>query len=308
MINRRICILTCLTVTALAAAGCSSGSQSASDTSSGGGQGGTGAGTSASAPLAHLLPDDIKNSGTIVAGSELTVPPMTFYEADGTTIKGINYDLANAMGKKLGVKFTFQQFAFAGLQPALKSGKINIIFDVINDTKQREQVLDFIDYVKAGNTLLLQDGNPDGIHSLADLCGHSVATPRGAYQAEIIKQQSTKCTDSGKKPVTLKLYPSAPEARLQVQNGKMSAFIGNTPVLVYLAKTAGDGKTFDAVPVGGDDLYFGIAFEKSNTQLRTAVDKALRAVMEDGTYDKILKKYGVGVIAMKAPKINGAHA
>jgi len=300
MINHRICSVAGLVVAAVALAGCGGGSGSGSTGSS------TATGAAGAGPLAHLLPSKIAKSGKIVVGSELAVPPMAFYESDGTTIKGVDYDLANAMGKKLGVKFEFKQFAFAGLQPALKSGKINIIFDVINDTKQREQQLDFVDYVTAGNTLLVKSGNPAGIHSAADLCGHSVATPQGAVQGQVIKAQSKKCTAAGKKSVTLKYYPSAPSARLQVQNGKIDAFIGNTPVLVYLAKTAGSGKVFDAVPLPAKGQYFGIALSKKDTGLRKALDKALAAVMKDGEYTKILKKYGVGVIAMSSPKINAA--
>ncbi len=305
MIRCRICSMAGIAVAAITLAGCG-GSGSGSATGGAQTAGSSKSASGHSAPLAHLLPAKIAKSGTIVAGSELSVPPMAFYESDGTTIKGVNYDLANAMGKQLGVKFDFKQFAFAGLQPALKSGKINIIFDVINDTKQREQQMDFIDYVTAGNTLLVKSGNPAGIHSAADLCGHSVATPQGAVQANVVKSQSKKCTAAGKKPVALKYYPSAPSARLQVQNGKVDAFIGNTPVLVYLAKTAGNGKEFDAVPLPVKGQYFGIALKKSDTGLRNALEKALSAVIKDGEYAKILKKYGVGVIAMKTPKINAA--
>lgn len=302
MIRRHATVLVCVAALSLTAAACSSGEASSAPSSGASGPSAGGSG----APLAKLLPDKIRSAGQIVAGSELTVPPMTFYKEDGKTIEGVNYDLANAMGKQLGVKFVFKQLAFPGLQPALKSGKIDIVLDVINDTKARQQVMDFVDYVKAGNTLLVKGGNPAHIKGFGDMCGHSIATVRGAVQAELVKAQSKKCQSAGNKPITLKLYPSAPEARLQVQTGKSTAFIGNTPVLVYLAKTAGGGKTFDAVPIGGDNLYFGIAVDKSDTQLRDALEKALSAVMKDGTYDKILDKYGVSVIAMKSPKINGA--
>lgn len=308
MIRRHATAAACLAALSLAAAACSSGSSSGTESSAAASVGATSTKTSggSGAPLADLLPAEIRSAGTIVVGSELTVPPMTFYQQDGKTIEGVNYDLAEAMGKQLGVTFEFRQLAFPGLQPALRSGKIDVVLDVINDTKERQQVMDFVDYVKAGNTLLVKGGNPAGIKAFGDMCGHSIATVRGAVQADLVKAESKKCQSEGKKPITLNLYPSAPEARLQVQTGKSTAFIGNTPVLVYLAKTAGDGKTFEAVPLKDTGSYYGIAVDQSDKQLRDALEKALGAVMKDGTYTKILDKYGVGVIAMKAPKVNAA--
>lgn len=275
--------------------GCSGGTPTSSQSTS-----------TAEGSASTRLPDDIRSAGKIVFGGELTVPPMLFFKEDGTTKSGINYDLAQAMGKKLGVKTEFKQYAFPGLQPAVTSGKIDAIFDVINDTQEREKQFDFIDYVTSGNTLLLQNGNPDQTKSLSDLCGHSMSTVRGSVQIGLVQKASSKCTSQGRQPITIKQFPSASDARLQVQNGKNTAFIGNTPVLVYLAKTANNGNTFDAVPIKGETSYYGIAVKKTNIKLRKALVWALTKVMDDGTYTKILDKYGLSVIAMDKPKINAA--
>ncbi|MGH3631705.1 MAG: ABC transporter substrate-binding protein, partial [Sciscionella sp.] len=259
------------------------------------------------APLHAVLPAKIRSAGHIVLGSELTVPPMTFRKPGNAAITGVNYDLAQAMGKQLGVTMKFKQLAFPGLQPALKSGQIDAIFDVINDTKQRERQLTFVDYVKSGNTLLLKDGNPDKVHSMADLCGHTVATVRGSVQIALVTKQSSQCTSAGRTKVRVQQYPSAESARLQVQNGKATAFIGNTPVLVYLAKTAKNGKAFDAVPIkAAQTSYYGIALARSDTQLRSALTQALAAVMKQGTYSTILRRYGVQVVAMDKPLVDAA--
>jgi polar amino acid transport system substrate-binding protein len=295
--------LTGVTAALLLTSACGGGSQAPGRTGSAGSSA-----SQASAPLAKLLPSRIRSSGRIVAGAELTVAPMIFYKSDATTVSGVNDELAQAMGQLLGVTITFKQYAFAGLEPALTSGKIDMIFDVINDTKQREQRFNFIDYVKSGNTLLISSGNPAGIKSLGDMCGHSMSAVRGSVQIELVQAQSDACVGAGRQPIAVKQYPSAPEARLQVQNGKDTAFIGNTPVLVYLAKTAGGGKVFDAVPVQGAESYYGIATAKSDTQLRDALLAALQKVVSDGTYAKILDKYGLSVIAMSTPQVNVAQS
>ena len=298
--NRRLVeVLAACSASLLLLSGCGSSTPSSQDRPSGS------AGT-ADASLAAMLPDDIRSAGQITVGAELTVPPMIFFEQDGTTMAGVNYELAQAMGKELGVKIVFKQYDFSGLQPALNSGKIKAIFDVINDTKAREQQFDFVDYVTAGNTLLLQSGNPANITSLTDMCGQSMSTVRGSVQIALVQAASTACTGGKKAAITINQYPSASDARLAIQTGKNTAFIGNTPVLVYLARTAGEGKTFSAVPISGETSYYGIAVSKADSQLRDALHAAVKKIISDGTYAKVLDKYGLSVIAVSEPKVNGA--
>ncbi|MER7366141.1 transporter substrate-binding domain-containing protein [Nonomuraea wenchangensis] len=48
----------------------------------------------------------------------------------------------------------------------------------------------------------------------------------------------------------------------------------------------------------------GIGVPKADTELRTALQKALQALMDDGTYLKILSKYGVENIALTKAEID----
>ncbi|MCL4313900.1 MAG: ABC transporter substrate-binding protein [Actinobacteria bacterium] len=293
-------LLRALLGTALGAvlfAGCSSGASSSAKSS---------ASSKEVAPLYSSLPSSVRTTGHIVAGSELSVPPMIFYESNGTTISGVNYDLGQAMSHYLGVPILWRQLSFPDLEPALSSGQIQMIFDVINDTPQREKVFNFIDYVHAGNALLVPHGNPLHVTSLASLCGHSVATVRGAVQIQLVDAASSTCVSEGKGAITLRLYPSAPTARLQVQTGTVNAFIGNTPVLLYLARVSGGGKVFSAIPLAGHASYYGIAVSKSDQKLENALKKALEDVISSGAYMKILDKYGLSSIAISKPIINAA--
>lgn len=291
---------------ALGMAACGSSSTQASSTSGGAASPTSTSGSEASPSSTVSLPASIRTAGAITVGSELTVPPMIFFEANGTTMSGIDYDLAQAMSGYLGVPIKFKQYAFPGLQPALEAGKIDAIFDAINDTKQREQQFNFIDYVSAGNALLLQANNPDGIQSLADMCGHDMATVSGSVQIALVQTASNACTAKGDKPITISQYQSAATARLQVQTGKVTAFIGNGPVLLYLAKTAGNGKTFDAIPIPGPPSYYGIAVAKSNTALLNALLAAVNHTITDGAYQKVLAKYGLSAIGLPKAVVNGA--
>ncbi|WP_026818978.1 ABC transporter substrate-binding protein [Arthrobacter castelli] len=260
--------------------------------------------TAGAAPLADMLPTDVRDEGTIVAGGLMDVPPVGFYDSAGEPT-GVNPDLAELFEEQLGIEIKFRKLSFSGLRPALQSGKIDIIWDSMNDTVERQKVLDFIDYLGAGYTMLVPAGNPNNLQTLADLCGMSMATIRGAAQIDAVNAQSEKCTEAGKKPINLKLYGAASDARLQVKTGRVEAFIGNAPALLYLASNEGSGSTFDAVTLKNQGKsYYGIGFNKSDTQLRKAFTAALSAVIKDGSYDKVLEGYGLNELGVEKAMTN----
>jgi polar amino acid transport system substrate-binding protein len=253
------------------------------------------------------LPEDIRSSGQLVIGSELTTPPLTYRAEDGQTILGLNYDLAQAMGEVLDVEVVFEQYSFSGLIPVVRSGKVDPAMDIINDTQERQEVVDFVDYLENGTTMLLKAGNPDGIAVLSDLCGHSAALIRGSVQIPLVEEQSDTCVAEGREPVRIMQFAAPPEARLQVQHGRVSAFFGNTPVMIYLAENADGGTAFEAATT---EQYLpqpvGVIFAKGDEQLRDTVLAALQKLWDDGTYQSLLEKYNLADLALEKPTVNGA--
>jgi len=258
----------------------------------------------ASAALLSVAPAQAADD--IAAGSLTNSPPMIAYAADGTTLQGMIVDLAAAMSKQMGRTIVFKPMAFPALIPALEAKSIDIAFTVMNDTPEREQVLDFVDFFNFGTKLLVKKGNPEKIESLETACGKTVSTVQGSTQVKLAEDMSAACTKAGKQPISVMQYAQPSDARLQVQTGRVGAFLGNSPVMVYLAKTAGDGQVFDVV--AGHEYQpvpIGIAVPKSNTVLRDQLKKALDAVIADGTYLKILQKHGLEGGNIGSAAING---
>jgi polar amino acid transport system substrate-binding protein len=242
----------------------------------------------------------------ISAGSLTNSPPMISYASDGTTLQGLIVDLAAAMSKQMGRTIAFKPMAFPALIPALASKKIDVAFSVMDDTEAREQVIDFVDFFKYGTKLLIRKGNPDHVESLETACGKTVSTVQGSTQLKLLAGLSDACVKAGKPEIKALQYAQPSDARLQVQTGHVAAFLGNGPVMVYLAKTAGDGKIFDVVPGHEYQPHLvGIGVPKSNPQLRDALKKSLDALIADGTYRSILKKYDLEASAVETAEING---
>jgi polar amino acid transport system substrate-binding protein len=244
----------------------------------------------------------------IVSGTLTNTPPMMSYASDGTTLQGAIYDLAAALSQKLGREIVFKSMPFPGLLPAMQAKQIDITFTLMNDTPERQKVVDFIDYYNLGTKLLVKKGNPERIDGLESLCGKVASTVQGSAQIALVDEASAKCTAAGKPAVENRQFAQPADARLQVQTGRAAVFLGNSPVMVYQARTAGDGTIFDVVK---DREYqpapVGITVAKDNAALRDALQKALNALIADGSYRKILEKHGIESGAVTTAAINGAR-
>jgi polar amino acid transport system substrate-binding protein len=240
----------------------------------------------------------------VIAGSITNSPPMIAYADDGKTLQGVIVDLAAAMSKHLPAPIEFKPEAFPNLFPAMQSHQIDVAFTMMNDTAQREKLVDFVDFFNLGTKLLVRKGNPEHVTDLHSLCGKTVSTVQGSIQIELVKQADGWCAAHGKPAVTNMQYAQPSDARMQVQIGRVAAFFGNSPVMVYLAKTAGGGKLFDVAGPEYQQVPLGIAVPKDQPKLRDELQKALQATIDDGSYLKVLSKYGVQGGAVKSAAVN----
>lgn len=291
---------------AMTAAGCSSGGGTGSSNEAA--SSAPKSSTSGSASLADMLPAKIRDAGQIVVSNPLSNPPYAFLDTDGTTLHGIAPDLSKALEPLLGVKFKWVNTPFPGLIPGLQSGKFDMIWGSITDTKKREEVIDFVDYEKDGAVLLVKAGNPAGIQDITSLCGKVASALSGSVQINLLSTQSDKCTSSGGKAIDVKVYQSVADAELAVRSGKVDAFFAGLGAALYQVKTAGGGTVYATAGPVYDAQVYGAGINKSDSQLSQAIQAGIKQLIKDGTYKKIFEKYGLGQAAMTSPDevtING---
>jgi polar amino acid transport system substrate-binding protein len=254
--------------------------------------------TQTSGSLASLLPQAVRDKGTLVVGSDIAYPPVESFAADGTTAIGIDPDIAKALGDKLGITLKFSNATFDGLITSLTSKRIDIIMSAMSDNKKRQATIDFVDYFVVGTSIIVKKGNPEGIKSLDDFCGKTIAIQQGTTQDDVAEAQKTKC---GAKTLKILMFPTDPEALIQVKQGRAVADMNDFPVAADTVKKTGDyevvGEQIEAGP-------YGIGVRKEDTQLRDALQKAMQAIIDDGTYAKILEKYQVTAGAVKTATVN----
>lgn len=256
--------------------------------------------TASAAPLAQLLPQAVRDKGTLVVGSDISYAPVEFKDDSGKAV-GIDPDLAAALGKELGITLKFENATFDGLITSLTSKRIDLIMSAMSDNKKRQATIDFVDYFNAGTSILVAKGNPKGIKSLDDFCGQTIALQRGTTQEDVAKAQQAKCQAAGK-PLKVLAFDTDPEALLQVKQGRAVADMNDFPVAAYNAKQSGG-----AYEVVGDQIEagpYGIGVRKEDTQLRDALQKAMQALIDSGEYKKVLDKWDVAQGGLTTATVN----
>jgi polar amino acid transport system substrate-binding protein len=261
------------------------------------------------AQLHASLPDAVKKAGTVRVASDVPYAPFEmFVKEGGSELTGLDYDLGQALGARLGVTLKFTPQKFDGIVPAIQAGKFDAAMSAITDNRERQQVVDFVDYSQSGSGILVAEGNPKKIATLHDLCGRKVAVQAATNQLKLLKAHQKECGD---RQLEIQTYPKDSDAQLALRSGKVDAEVLTKPAAGWTAKTADAGKAFDLVedpeaPGGYNASPNGIAISKKLPQLTDAVQKALQSLIDDGTVQKIYAKYGVASIALKSATKNAA--
>lgn len=267
-------------------------------------------------PLGLQLPAAIRNARVIRVGADISYAPVEFYDAlapdvlDRPTgepdpgVQGIDPDLALELGRKLGVRIAFVNVKFDSLLDSLRSGRIDAIFSGMSATPQRAEQVSFIEYFRAGTSILVPKGNPKGIRTIADLCGRTVTVQAATTQEDLAKAQAGRCLPG--QPMKVRMLDSGSQALLEVKYRHADASLTDFPVAAYNAKVSDAGRDFQVVGGQIEPGPFGIAVRKGDAPLREALRTALRQVIADGTYDRILAKWNVADGSLKTAQVIGA--
>ncbi|MCL4312577.1 MAG: transporter substrate-binding domain-containing protein [Actinobacteria bacterium] len=284
----------CITLALLASA-CSSTTHSVSTTS-----------RVAEASLHGLLPENIAKAGLIINGTPETNPPFIYLNKKGQ-LTGIDYAIEKQLSKELGVHFINKDIpSFSGIIPAILSGRVDMSLSIIVDAPNRERSVNFVDYLITGLTFMGKYGNPDHLYEPEDLCGKVVSNTAGATTILPIEYISDKyCKKAGKPPVITASYSSPAASLLALSSGHAVADSHPALAASYIAAHAGGGREYQLLFPGKiwDAEYYGIALGKNEVKLAQAVVKALRLMLSNGTYLKILKQYNASDAALTYPQI-----
>lgn len=252
--------------------------------------------------LTSKLPQDIQDRGTIRVASNVEYPPFEYYDTDNTTIIGLDKDLADELSKRLGVALEFNNMSFDAIIPALKAKRFDMAMSAMTDNEERRKEVDFVDYFESGGGFMVKAGNPHNIQSLKDLCGLTAAIDKGTTEVEDAEHASADCKAAGKEPIQADIYPGTSKIVLALENGRADVAMIDTSAAAYIAKQ-NEGK-FEVPGKSYAPRRYGLVLPKGSDQLAGVLQEAMQSIIDDGTYTKILQKWGQETGAIDKVTIN----
>lgn len=217
-------------------------------------------------------------------------PPFEFLNDDGV-FKGFNVDILKAIGKEVGVEIYFRAMPWSEAIRAVQEG----IFDAIQGmalSARRQDIFDFTEaYLVVSHSVFVLRDRYD-ILTLNDLKGLKVAVQKDDISYDLIN------THLGSAKTFLHYIFTADqgEALNELIEGKVDAFIGNRLTGTYLAQKMGH---IDKIRLVGQPISpqaYAIAVSRGRKQLVEIFNKGLRAIKENGVYDRICEKW-FGLVA-----------
>jgi polar amino acid transport system substrate-binding protein len=252
--------------------------------------------------LRAQLPEDVRAAGVLTVANDPSYPPASSFAADGRTIVGFEPDLLAAAGQLLGVRVEFRDADFDSMLTDLQAHRFDLVMSAVTHTAEREQQADFVTYFRAGTSIVVRRGNPEGVHDLAGLCGHVVAVEAGTTQVDLVRRSQDSCS----RPIEVHALPTNDDALLELRTGRAAAVLADYPPAVFVTT---DARTQNAYQLVSDVQYepgqYGIAVPRDRTALRDALAAALQRLVESGRYQQVLDRWDVGHGAVDVVTVNG---
>lgn len=255
--------------------------------------------------LHDRLPKEILERNVVRVSTTAYTPPLTFYAADNRQIVGINADIVGSLEYLFGIRFEMTDLGnFSAVVPTLRARRFDMSIGGFYDTVQAEQQVDLVNFIRDGMVIMVKRGNPEGIRSVEDLCGKTVAVTMATPTEEVVLRQAKLCAE----PINVMSMPKITDVLLSLRTGRASAIVGGYITGVYTTtRQIGNGAGLEAIQnakMGEGQL--GIVFAKNNEQLRDAIQAGLQRLIDTGAYQAILEKWGVAPLAIQKATINNA--
>ena len=230
-------------------------------------------------PCAAASLKEVRAKGQLSFAMSGQYPPFNFVDANNQ-LTGFDVAVCSDIAKRLGVTPKPLSTAWDGIIAGLLAGKYDLICGSMAITPKRLEAIDFsAPYYRSGAQLFVRRGSP--ITSVAELAGKKVGVTLGTTYEKWVR---------GNVPgAEVRTYKGVPQMILEVANGRLDGFI--TDRIVGAMAISDKGAPIQLV---GKLLYeerMGIALSKGHPQLRAAIDSALKAMQQDGTYHDISMKW-----------------
>ncbi len=236
-------------------------------------------------------PNDLLTPGTLTVGSDTTYPPQEYIDTTTGQPAGFDIDLITAIARRMGLQVHIVSTGFNTIIDSLLAKRFDVVISAVTINADREKKVDFVPYFNAGESLLVQKGNPHNIKGVSDLCGLAVGVQNGTVEQTDLQTADKNCKAAGKPGINMTVLQDQTAVVQLLATNRVVATYQDSPVTdYYIKQNPGQfevgGSVVNAAPEG-------IVIRKGDTSMFNAVKAAFDSLKADGTYKKLIDKWGL---------------
>ena len=231
--------------------------------------------------------DYIKNKGELIIGITY-FEPMN-YKDDSGKLTGFETEFAESVCKELGVKPVFQKIDWDSKEVELKSKTIDCIWNGLTITDERKANMDIsVPYMENKQVMVTKKENAEKFTKAENLKDATVVAEKKSAGEDVAKEYEFF------KDASYVSVDSQAKALLEVKSG--TADIAVIDYVMSIGTLSSGSDYSDLQVVEGKDFapeQYGVAIRKDSTETLKKLNEAMQKVADDGTLDKIGKKYNL---------------
>ncbi|MGP3967376.1 serine/threonine-protein kinase [Streptomyces sp. 6N223] len=278
-------------------AGTGDGPSERMDTGTGDGASPEADGVDPDAPLADLVPQDVREAGQLTVHAAEADEPVLFNDDETNDLAGFEVDLLEEIGAQLGVPVDFAREGEDGDvagRAAVREGRdsashIAVGGFVDNDEESADKGgVDFVNHFVDGYAVMSRD--PERYSGdLDELCGLTITLYRDSPTEESVNDDIRDCT----RPTDTRPVGSKEEMANEIVEGRADVAVLLYTQADYYAEVVDRRAGLDASFPDSQRSFRGIAIPSGQVELYDAVHGALQALIDDGTYDDLLAQWHI---------------
>jgi lysine-arginine-ornithine-binding protein len=227
------------------------------------------------------------SSQPLKLGVEAAYPPFNFTDRDGN-LSGFDIEIGNALCEKMERSCEWVTQQWAGMVPALQTGKFDVMVSSMTITPKRSEQVLFTDPYYFSYAMMAAPAGSGLTLDKEKLAGKTIGLQAGTNHERWLPEKY----GTG---FTIRAYPSTDNMFLDFQNGRLNAIFGDVAIITPWINENGGEEVFEQV---GDDINdpdlgteIGIAVRKNDTELAADLNAAIKSIVADGTFEAIENKY-----------------
>lgn len=223
-----------------------------------------------------------KEKGTLRIVTDAAYAPMEYM--DKGEVAGFDVDLVKAVAEEAGYEAEVENVGWDPIFVEIEGKRADAAASSITINDERKQSYDFsVPYYLSTNKILVKEGSD--IKTAADLKDKKVAVQNGTTG------QAAAESILGENSPNLKKFETNTLAIQEMISGGADAVVADNTIIEEYAKNNPNDKLVVITDKDAFEAeYLGLLFPKGS-ELKAEFDEAINAIMDNGTYTKIYKKW-----------------